>query len=1469
MKWRVKLSKATDPTQWNTLGIGWIELQGTSIIINLDPDTSQTGTLNYRIDFKSQVDKLSTSGASNSNSPEFAEAADKYASEVFTSIVSLLEINDPVLISYIFTQPVLLIRVIGCLEYDPQFKVVTQHREFLKSGIRFVEVIPFNSPGVLALVHENYILQYLLDVVLINYLSDACMNSLNLRIRKNYTIILHHITSVPNKTHKTMMETLLDTIHTFAQEHVEKVNGITLDVYMGYFKELCEVWTLCQQPTQTPQLGTDIAGDTAVLVKLIRTRNCLADLELILRHLHVGQKNVKDLNKGMRIQMMDIILRLLSRASTSRSLLSPAQAATSIHTSFIDLFFTHFIKVITDPILILQTHIDKTDLLHQIKARRSQRKRIQSLISNGTTFQHFLLKSIDKASITVPMLICPMIDNCECCKTDCTLYTSYSSFSVLFTCVRELLIVFPDETLNFFTHTLFLQRSILLLFSKATRLRSPSAAIYILEILRSVIDVALSKPILEGTELLSSLIKDTTSQPTPLPNLLFVLCLYLSDSITGKDGEVHVSNEMLFRDNLYISCALNNLGSILPQQKSSQEEQQETHHLPALSKAIAESHTPFYSNSASHFITQWLIDPILSCHKHSKLFSSLGVSGSTSNKSKDSVDRTEDSNSIFYPTAEDVNGVITNLCRYDLVQRVIVELAENSASSQYDLNKVMEIITTKTAESIDNSSRNMSIHSIRQLDYPFTEGAFSSPHMAVQESDNEDFDEMDEEEDEDEVIEDNAKSQIAQKLPTLIDLQQGLIPESFDIPSDNQLPPQIDATPISETPPSASLNNSYDPSTFDSSHVDVIGQETPRSTAQIVHAPIKQSTSLVSFNSSFGSFTFINHEDANLSSPSLATMVMKKKGRQGSRLRKRRAKTGSLSDMKQIQRKMHHISPLLASTSPSTDLLPESVQLSSSRSQSKLFLKNPSIGSQHSLQPSLSSSILPVVTRANFVNDLTISEIGSVGGITTSPTAASQSPNVARSSDSLDSRSFSYASSPGTGTFEMSPSMSTTLKGSPQSWSSQPHDVHLTRSQSMALTGFGPLSVHTPSQTTAHSYSTLYPDPPPLTQKHSPLTQKHSPLTQKHSPLTQKHSPLTQKHSPLTQKHSPLTQKHSPLTQKHSPLTQKHSPLTQKHSPLTQKHSPLTQKHSPLTQKHSPLTQKHSPLTQKHSPLTQKHSPLTQKHSPLTQKHSPLTQKHSPLTQKHSPLTQKHSPLTQKHSPLTQKHSPLTQKHSPLTQKHSPLTQKHSPLTQKHSPLTQKHSPSTTPKQLLTSFMTTNESSSPTSSWSPGNSPTQQSRVSQPSNHPLSNPQHPSLVRSVSFFESSLNRSNAPNSPSIVRFVPTLTRKSSFCDPPRCVDARPTKIESGLTTSSFLAEIDIDSDQDHVESTEDVDSSSDSSSLIEHFSSSSSLSSSDSLDADESSTDEDDIDKAPNSPSLPTIYPNQYLPDILSAPKPL
>lgn len=89
-----------------------------------------------------------------------------------------------------------ILDVISCMEFDPLLppgSSYRRHRDFLLKA-QFREPIPITKPEILSKIHLNYRMTYIKDVILLRYLDDPTMSSINSIIFFNNVALITGLT---------------------------------------------------------------------------------------------------------------------------------------------------------------------------------------------------------------------------------------------------------------------------------------------------------------------------------------------------------------------------------------------------------------------------------------------------------------------------------------------------------------------------------------------------------------------------------------------------------------------------------------------------------------------------------------------------------------------------------------------------------------------------------------------------------------------------------------------------------------------------------------------------------------------------------------------------------------------------------------------------------------------------------------------------------------------------------------------------------------------------------------------------------------------------------------------------------------------------------------------------------------------------------------------------------------------------
>ncbi|VVB15362.1 unnamed protein product [Arabis nemorensis] len=109
---------------------------------------------------------------------------------MFSIVKRIISFNSPQILEKIVGDE-LIMKIIGCLEYNPDVPQAHQHhRNFLKEHVVFKEAIPIENPLVLSKIHQTYRIGYLKDVVLNRVIDDATAANLNSVINTNNATVI-------------------------------------------------------------------------------------------------------------------------------------------------------------------------------------------------------------------------------------------------------------------------------------------------------------------------------------------------------------------------------------------------------------------------------------------------------------------------------------------------------------------------------------------------------------------------------------------------------------------------------------------------------------------------------------------------------------------------------------------------------------------------------------------------------------------------------------------------------------------------------------------------------------------------------------------------------------------------------------------------------------------------------------------------------------------------------------------------------------------------------------------------------------------------------------------------------------------------------------------------------------------------------------------------------------------------------
>ncbi|XP_024007008.1 serine/threonine-protein phosphatase 4 regulatory subunit 3 isoform X3 [Eutrema salsugineum] len=108
---------------------------------------------------------------------------------MFSIVKGIISLNNSQILEKILGDN-LIMKIIGCLEYDPDVPQSQPHRKDLREHVVFKEAIPIKDPLILSKIHQTYRIGYLKDVVLDRVLDDATAANLKSVINANQASVV-------------------------------------------------------------------------------------------------------------------------------------------------------------------------------------------------------------------------------------------------------------------------------------------------------------------------------------------------------------------------------------------------------------------------------------------------------------------------------------------------------------------------------------------------------------------------------------------------------------------------------------------------------------------------------------------------------------------------------------------------------------------------------------------------------------------------------------------------------------------------------------------------------------------------------------------------------------------------------------------------------------------------------------------------------------------------------------------------------------------------------------------------------------------------------------------------------------------------------------------------------------------------------------------------------------------------------
>ncbi|CAH8299586.1 unnamed protein product [Eruca vesicaria subsp. sativa] len=222
----------------------------------------------------------------------------------------------------------LIMKTIGCLEYDPDVPQPLHYRKDLREHVVFKEAIPIKNPMVLSKIHQTYRIGYLKDVILTRVVDDDdddTAESLSSIIKANKATI---VTSLKDdntffqelfaklRSPSTSVESKIDLVH-FLHEFCSLSKSLEMELQLRLFTELINegIFDTIAEVLQIPEKQLLLTGlDILILTPdLNLLRSYLVKPETPL----LGLLVVKELMEDFGNTMLEFFRALLASNALS------------------------------------------------------------------------------------------------------------------------------------------------------------------------------------------------------------------------------------------------------------------------------------------------------------------------------------------------------------------------------------------------------------------------------------------------------------------------------------------------------------------------------------------------------------------------------------------------------------------------------------------------------------------------------------------------------------------------------------------------------------------------------------------------------------------------------------------------------------------------------------------------------------------------------------------------------------------------------------------------------------------------------------------------------------------------------------------------------------------------------------------------------------------------------------------------
>ncbi|KAJ4888117.1 suppressor of Mek1-like protein [Raphanus sativus] len=220
----------------------------------------------------------------------------------------------------------LIMKIIGCLEYDPDVPQSLHYRNDLREHVVFKEAIPIKNPMVLSKIHQTYRIGYLKDVILTRVVDDATAASLNSIINANKVTIVTLLKDDSTffqelfariRSPSTSVESKSDLVH-FLHEFCSLSKDLEMELKKRLFTELIDegIFDIIAEVLQIPDKQLVLTGADILLIFLTTDPNLLRSY-LVKQETPLLGLLVKGLMEGFGVKMLEIFRILLASSALS------------------------------------------------------------------------------------------------------------------------------------------------------------------------------------------------------------------------------------------------------------------------------------------------------------------------------------------------------------------------------------------------------------------------------------------------------------------------------------------------------------------------------------------------------------------------------------------------------------------------------------------------------------------------------------------------------------------------------------------------------------------------------------------------------------------------------------------------------------------------------------------------------------------------------------------------------------------------------------------------------------------------------------------------------------------------------------------------------------------------------------------------------------------------------------------------